>query len=302
MSKMEIDGNNKIGNYDWIIDSVELLRFMMSNPTLNPFAQFKRICVLGCGTSTLSVDLLHAGDPKSPAEVVSLDNDTGCLRHMADGHRNEPRLKWEYCDLTQLDGHVNDLAINPFDLVVDKGTFDAILVGGTSWEFLANVHRLLAPRGVFVLCSLHTEDLLQPLLSISALEMDVTLHTVGTERLKGTVALVKKKNLHSTLHSHSFTLSYDDLRLQEKQIMDCYYQQQNPLISSEQEQNIRLLFTQSGQEYLDYKHLHTFLFGEIQDTYTFALFEEDLCSLSFPLTLHGHLNVDEVLGFLHEKQ
>jgi hypothetical protein len=49
-----------------------------------------------------------------------------------------------------------------FGLLVDKGTFDAILVEGTVYQYVINVYSLMKPGSVYVLISLHDEAFMSP--------------------------------------------------------------------------------------------------------------------------------------------
>jgi hypothetical protein len=87
---------------------------------------------------------------------------------MRDRHKTLPALKWVHCDLITgegVDSNKSTLANDAFDLVIDKGTFDAVLVEGTVWPMLQQIFRLVKPGGAYVICSLNTEEFLQKLLS-----------------------------------------------------------------------------------------------------------------------------------------
>ena len=149
---------DKVGNYDWIVESSELISLLTA--VLGDLSGYPSVCVLGCGTSTLSADLQQATKSVSasasasgsvsvcacaygiyPLELISthrtycistsrpslqvvtsVDNDIHCLTHMTAQHASNPALSWAYCDLTETSGAAIDAlqAKGPFDLLVDK--------------------------------------------------------------------------------------------------------------------------------------------------------------------------------------
>lgn len=123
----------KVGTFDWITEFDDIDGFLEPSYTgLGHIARNDvRILVAGCGTSLLSIQLADAGF----GEIVSVDNDSECISHMKSLHRNDRRLLWFTYDMVDptstplLDEFLNnDLGL--FDMIVDKGTLDAILVEG----------------------------------------------------------------------------------------------------------------------------------------------------------------------------
>jgi hypothetical protein len=53
-----------------------------------------------------------------------------------------------------------------FDLIVDKGTLDAVLVEGSVYQMLAIVYNLLTIGGVYLICSLHEQEMISSLLGL----------------------------------------------------------------------------------------------------------------------------------------
>ena len=123
----------KVGTFDWITEFDDIDGFLEPSYTgLGNIAKSEvRVLVTGCGTSLLSIQLADAGF----GEIVSVDNDSDCISHMKSLHHNDRRLLWFTYDMvdptsTPLLDEVlnNDLGL--FDMIVDKGTLDAILVEG----------------------------------------------------------------------------------------------------------------------------------------------------------------------------
>uniref|UniRef100_A0A8C5PAS9 EEF1A lysine methyltransferase 4 n=1 Tax=Leptobrachium leishanense TaxID=445787 RepID=A0A8C5PAS9_9ANUR len=109
--------------------------------------------VLGCGTSSLSADL-HT-DGVHP--IVSIDYSTVCIEEMVEKHAGVPDMRWLVMDARQL-----DFPDESFDLVIEKGTLDALMVGEKDpWrvtpetiavvdQVLNEVSMVLSPHGCFI--------------------------------------------------------------------------------------------------------------------------------------------------------
>eukprot|EP00993_Chasmostoma_nieuportense_P004148 NODE_4834_length_734_cov_27.601318_g4672_i0.p1 GENE.NODE_4834_length_734_cov_27.601318_g4672_i0~~NODE_4834_length_734_cov_27.601318_g4672_i0.p1 ORF type:complete len:198 (-),score=50.57 NODE_4834_length_734_cov_27.601318_g4672_i0:62-655(-) len=105
-----------------------------------------QILIIGCGTSPFSIDLAAAGYP----HLINIDAANGCVVHM---QRRAPHLRWQVMDATQMG--FEDAA---FDVIVDKGTTDAIEYAAHSDTLLPQLHahirRCLRPGGRYV-CITH---------------------------------------------------------------------------------------------------------------------------------------------------
>ena len=159
--------NKKLGEFDWILSFKDIKSLLQ--PLLTPTS---RVLVIGCGTSSLSKNISELNGN----EVVSIDNDADVIAHMADMYSDSKLLKWYTYDMVERQG---DLTIKSeecteyFDIILDKGTLDAILVEGCVYTMLCEVHRLLRPGGFYALCSINSERLLQSLIGSSALNFHI---------------------------------------------------------------------------------------------------------------------------------
>ena len=153
---------DKIGNFDWITEYDEIEGFLQSNYTGLTHINKKdvRVLVAGCGTSQLSFQLANSGF----GEIISVDNDEECISHMKKMHFGDERLKWYVYDMVEPEStspsqEFLDNVLGKFDLIVDKGTLDAILVEGKySNNAMTNAHFSLFPSFLlffpsFLLCS-----------------------------------------------------------------------------------------------------------------------------------------------------
>ncbi|PIN97497.1 hypothetical protein AB205_0113450, partial [Aquarana catesbeiana] len=78
-----------------------------------------RVLVLGCGTSSLSTDLYAEG--VSP--IISIDYSPICIKEMTERNAGIPEISWMVMDARQL-----KFPDKSFDLVIEKGTLDSMMV------------------------------------------------------------------------------------------------------------------------------------------------------------------------------
>ncbi|XP_048203204.1 endothelin-converting enzyme 2 isoform X1 [Perognathus longimembris pacificus] len=112
-----------------------------------------RILVLGCGNSALSYELFLGGFPS----VTSVDYSSVVVAAMRACYAHVPTLRWE-----TMDARAMRFPSGSFDVVLEKGTLDALLAGERDpWavspegvhtvdQVLREVSRVLAPGGRFI--------------------------------------------------------------------------------------------------------------------------------------------------------
>ena len=98
-------------NFDWYASFSELKIFFHKHA----IPKTAKILVIGAGTSQLSPQLHAAGY----TDLLSIDISGVCINEMRSLH---PDLRWQEADATNM----RELADNSFDLVIDKGTLDAL--------------------------------------------------------------------------------------------------------------------------------------------------------------------------------
>ncbi|XP_058617530.1 EEF1A lysine methyltransferase 4 isoform X1 [Onychostoma macrolepis] len=95
----------------------------------------ENILMLGCGNSALSYDMYRAGY----TSITNVDYSSVCVESMAERHKDCAQLSWLCMDARRLafpDG--------VFDVVLEKGTLDAMLVEESDpWKVSENAARLL---------------------------------------------------------------------------------------------------------------------------------------------------------------
>ncbi|XP_008829506.1 EEF1A lysine methyltransferase 4 isoform X5 [Nannospalax galili] len=136
------------GPYEWFGDFASFRALL--EPELRPE---DRILVLGCGNSALSYELFLRGFPN----VTSVDYSSVVVNAMQVCHAHVPSLRWETMDARAL-----SFPSGSFDVVLEKGTLDALLAGEPDpWtvssegvhavdQVLSEVSRILVPGGRFI--------------------------------------------------------------------------------------------------------------------------------------------------------
>jgi len=125
---------------------VPTLPFPAPTPSTDPI-----LLHLGCGTSTLPIDLLHHG-----YHQLCVDFSHVVIDSMSTRHQETKNLEWRVMDVRDMAG-VEDSSIN---VAIDKGTLDA-MIHGSMWEppeevtrntstYMNEVLRVLRPGGVFL--------------------------------------------------------------------------------------------------------------------------------------------------------
>jgi len=103
-----------------------------------------RTLIVGCGNSDLSENMYDDGFTNQ----ISIDYSEVVIQKMVESLKDKPSIKFETMDCRDLrykDGE--------FDLIIDKGTLDAILCGNdsakNSSDMLDQCSRVLKPGGIF---------------------------------------------------------------------------------------------------------------------------------------------------------
>jgi len=103
---------------------------------------------LGCGNSRMCEEMLNE-DYKN---LTLLDNCEIVIADMEERYKENQNLK-----IVCQDARNTGFEADKFDVVIDKGTLDCILAGEMStanaYKMLAEVHKILAPNGVYICVS-----------------------------------------------------------------------------------------------------------------------------------------------------
>ena len=98
-------------NYEWLVSYTQI------KPELDPLLTTESsILVLGCGNSSLSLDLFTGGY----VDITSIDISDILIDKLTEKHRDKP-LKWVHMDMLDL-----KFLPSTFDVAIDKATMDVL--------------------------------------------------------------------------------------------------------------------------------------------------------------------------------
>lgn len=209
-------------------------------------------------------------------------------------------LKWLVCDLVTGEGVQENattlLANESFDIIVDKGTLDAVLVEGTIHEMLQQVHRMLSLSGAYVLCTLNSQELMRRLLAPDLLHWKLSFFSYSDH---ANIVICRKESANREV-------DWREVALQEIRTLNEYFQREKPLLTPEIETNIKAAF----QVALTIEEAHRKLFsasGVFNSTgvneflgYDLELFKQDL--IAFPLADVRFMSAEEMIAFISAMQ
>lgn len=289
----------KVGSFEWIASYEEIreyfewtlkyhrsLRRTQATPSL-------QVLEIGCGTSGLS-EKLSSDFPS--LDITCTDYDEACVRHL---RRQFPasRNRYEVLDILTEDEPAA-VRFDSFDIILDKGTYDALLVEGSVAQVVENVYRLLRADGVYLLFSIHSVDFMKNYFGnpFSGLELLLAEPMV----LNGKVS-----HCSVTLLRRSPSAAFDRRRFAELEsdTLDQHYQTENPLLTPYMEMQLRTEFASlsDADGGLPLKRAFEAMFDPALE-YDFSLFLEDLGRFEPPLSRPGFITLEEALRFLREMQ
>lgn len=165
--------------YDWFIGYEELKDLITKYVPVN-----HSVLNLGCGNSRLPLEMQKNGYQK----IVNVDNSSVVIDNMKEMCRGIYGLHWLVCDVKDL----NKLFLsNSYDVVIEKGTFDTLLVGETNqWCYspeaedmiggiLEAISQILRPGGSFISVTFAQPHFRSPLYSLKRYGWSVVWETVG---------------------------------------------------------------------------------------------------------------------------
>jgi SAM-dependent methyltransferase len=280
----------KVGTFEWIA-SFSILKPFIEKLLMSNYDTASQVLVIGCGTSLLAENI--ASEWGTAHHVAAVDNDSQCIDHLKLSFPAS-RVHYSECDLL---APINKdiLKTEKFTAIIDKGTYDAILVEGSVVDLLRNIFHLLHPQGSYLLFSIHPEDFLCRFFSsiYSGLEISEYGTLRNSDNDQFTVMILRKSSVHP----------FDEIKFfeHEKTILDIFYKEEQPYLTSELEMKIRSTFAELGDKnnFLLLSQAYEILFEENLE-YSLDLFLEDL--QQFPLTEPGKMSCEEALNFLRTMQ
>eukprot|EP00760_Papus_ankaliazontas_P038943 PhM_4_TR9429/c0_g1_i2/m.63304 len=158
---------------DWFIDApaaVAVLRERVPAALWQQDHHHHRVLEVGCGTSELPELLLDGFDAGTHLTAVDLSETAIRFQQVKFDRNEKKRKKWGGKERKQLDFAVADACAmtmyedDLFDLVVEKGTLDALLSSDSchvnAERYVAEMGRVLKPGGAFAMLSLNGIDTL----------------------------------------------------------------------------------------------------------------------------------------------
>ena len=132
--------------YDWYLKPSKLLKLF------NNIEKNKKILVVGCGNSLFSEELYNYGFNNN--NIYNVDISEVVIRQQIEKYKDY-KMKWFKGDITNL----CDLKKNIFDIIIDKGTIDALACGDYKnvKKSLYEILNVLKPKGIFLLISFSKE-------------------------------------------------------------------------------------------------------------------------------------------------
>lgn len=134
-----------VESYDWYQDFNILKEYIM------PYLQDKgyEILIPGCGNSTLGADLYQIGYQN----ITNIDISEVVVNQMAGKYQDLEEMEFNAMDAR----HLGDIPDECFDIIIDKGLFDAQLCSedrlSSADELLKEMLRVLKPGGYYLIIS-----------------------------------------------------------------------------------------------------------------------------------------------------
>ncbi len=218
----------KVSTFEWVASPPQVVRHLAHTELRGTVAD------VGCGTSNLALALAAA-----PAvhRVLAIDRDAGCIEHMRKTSPH-PKLEYRALDLLALGRHRANLA-GALDCVVDKGMLDCAVVEGCAAPYLRAIEAMLAPGGVFAAVSFREERLVSRLLGSGDLAWTVCrcieLEAEDGGPRQGLLCVVHKWERAPATR----TTDKDNLEQHILDVLDTWYTEEQPYLTSEREAAIR---------------------------------------------------------------
>ncbi|XP_052782902.1 EEF1A lysine methyltransferase 4-like [Mya arenaria] len=142
----------------------------------------QHILTIGCGNSSMSTDMYENGFK----HITNTDFSPVVIEKMAEKHKDLTEMSWQVMDMCDI-----SFPAESFDIVLEKGTLDAVMVHerdpwNTSQEtldlidsVLQQVERVLKPGGKFISITFAQPHFRRPLYARKKYGWDVNMSSVG---------------------------------------------------------------------------------------------------------------------------
>ena len=185
---------------------------------------------------------------------------------------NVSKLNYRVADINNCR---SEFASCMFDLIIDKGAFDAIICEPNCTMFF-EIYRLLAPGGIYVLISLREPELMKSLLNCG-LPWEINYdekHSIAGANAQNAnnpipVFLVRKPKEAP----REPTMSPAEVLEHMNRATDYYFQQLNPFVTIELRRRIEEACRGAPPEGIRYQHMYNIMYEpEVKQEYPFELF------------------------------
>jgi len=110
--------------------------------------------------------------------IINIDYSQALIKAMSEKYKNKPpTFKYILMDARKM-----TFPDSSFDIVIDKGTMDAILCGDNSVEnvdkMISEIHRVLTPTGIYISITYGTPESRKCYLEKSKFNWNITIQTV----------------------------------------------------------------------------------------------------------------------------
>lgn len=177
--------------FDWFFGYEEVQELILSLLQEAPAASPLRVLDVGCGTSSLCTGL-YTQSPY-PVDILGVDFSPVAVAHMnslLQGGQGQTTLRPGHPDshLHFMQADAQNLgpvaASGSFQLLLDKGTWDAVARGGLpgAYQLLSECLRVLSPKGTLIQFSDEDPDVRLPCLEQRSHGRTVTVQELGPFR------------------------------------------------------------------------------------------------------------------------
>jgi len=133
--------------YDWLLEWKEIASIVEAF-----VSKETRVLQPGCGNSKLAAEMYDAGYKRQ----LNLDNASVVIEQMKERHAGpRPEIEWATMDATKL----SELETSSFGAIIETALMDTLQccsgAAAVCTAFLDEMHRVLAPGGVFITISLN---------------------------------------------------------------------------------------------------------------------------------------------------
>ncbi|ESO10732.1 hypothetical protein HELRODRAFT_72557 [Helobdella robusta] len=166
--------------YDWFIGYEACKRILERN-----VKNFHRILHLGCGNSSLPIDMWLDGYK----DITNMDYSRTVIESMQQRTKNMEGLKWIVADINNMTGDA--FQSEKYDVIIEKGTLDALLASEVDpWicsqdtetmmdHILRKISALLRDGGRFISITFAQPHFRVPLYALSQYGWSVRYETIG---------------------------------------------------------------------------------------------------------------------------